>query len=265
MMSHNEPQWRVVGASVVGTSHLRNGQPCQDAFRYELLAGGVLVIAVSDGAGSAAKAADGSVLAVAAATSSLADALVTSEPSSKEAWQRVMRNAFDAARAALTKQAALEKSELRDYAATLMLVILSKKWTIGGLIGDCAAVILNQADQLVSLCRAQTGEYANMTNFLTLPDALEQLDLHIQAEPAQAVAVFSDGLSRLALNLAQNKPYAPFFKPLFAFTAAIEDEQEAQPQLEAFLNSKRINAGTNDDKTLVLASRSTASSERRAG
>ena len=255
-MSDDQHSWRLVGASVVGTSHLKAGLPCQDAFRYALWPDGV-VIAVSDGAGSAKKAAEGSALAVEAAIDSLLDALIEGEgePSTNEAWQGVVRRAFGAARAALMQHALSKNGSIREYDATLMLLILTERYTVGGLIGDCAAVMLDKAGQLATVCRPQMGEYANMTNFLTQPGALQLLDVQIYVKPVQAVAVFSDGLSRLALNLAQSKPYAPFFKPLFAFTAAIEDEQEAQTQLETFLNSKRINTHTNDDKTLVLGCR----------
>ena len=43
--------WLVAGASVIGTSHLADDKPCQDAPAVRMLAGGGLVAAVSDGAG----------------------------------------------------------------------------------------------------------------------------------------------------------------------------------------------------------------------
>ena len=51
-----ERAWRFAHASVVGSSHLRNGTPCQDASACEYVAeagGAALVAVVSDGAGSA--------------------------------------------------------------------------------------------------------------------------------------------------------------------------------------------------------------------
>ena len=48
--------WRVVGAVVQGASHARRDQPCQDWQDHRCLSGGGLVIAVSDGAGSARRA-----------------------------------------------------------------------------------------------------------------------------------------------------------------------------------------------------------------
>ena len=59
-----EDSWRVVGVSVVGTSHLDRAVPCQDAHRYQVLSGGELLVAVADGAGSAARAEAGASRAV---------------------------------------------------------------------------------------------------------------------------------------------------------------------------------------------------------
>jgi serine/threonine protein phosphatase PrpC len=60
-------QWRVVAASVGGTSHLRNNQLCQDAHHWQILPDNVLVAAVADGAGSAVSGKLGAMVAVEAA------------------------------------------------------------------------------------------------------------------------------------------------------------------------------------------------------
>ena len=52
--------WQVLGASVPGAGHVRGGQDCQDAHRWRALPGGVLVVAVADGAGSAPRSELGS-------------------------------------------------------------------------------------------------------------------------------------------------------------------------------------------------------------
>ena len=63
----------------------------------------------------------------------------------------------------------------------------------------------------------------------------------------------SDRLIRLALKMPCQEPHTPFFQPLFQFARAAFAEAEAVRQLEAFLQSERVNARTDDDKTLVLA------------
>jgi hypothetical protein len=85
-----------------------------------------------------------------------------------------------------------------------------------------------------------------------MDDALQRLEVQVYP-PAQALAMISDGLIRLAMNLPENVPHSPFFQPLLAFAAAAKNEVEAQEQLAAFLASERVCARTDDDKTLVLA------------
>jgi hypothetical protein len=79
--------------------------------------------------------------------------------------------------------------------------------------------------------------------------------VRLYAEPVQAVAVMTDGLLRLVLDMNRNQPHRPFFQPLLAFAAQVSDPGEANAQLTAFLGSERVNARTDDDKTLVLAAR----------
>jgi hypothetical protein len=76
--------------------------------------------------------------------------------------------------------------------------------------------------------------------------------------PMQALAVMSDGLTRLALKRPTNEPHLPFFKPLFAFveaSAPSNDGAQASEALTAFLASPRVCERTDDDKALVLALR----------
>lgn len=250
-----ETGWYTVGASVAGTSHLEREQPCHDNHLIELLPHGEIIIAVADGAGSATKPEIGSKLAVKTAINCIVEKFTNNLPNSDDEWRDFLPIVFETAHSALEHEALTENLALNNYATTLIIVILTEKWTVCGLIGDCVAVILDDNNKLVSLCPPQKGEYANMTNFLTQSNALEQLDIQIQAYSVQGVAVLSDGLLNLALNIAQNEPYSGFFIPLFNFMAEVKNEQEAKQQLEAFLKSERINSRTDDDKTLVLARR----------
>ncbi|MEZ4656725.1 MAG: PP2C family serine/threonine-protein phosphatase [Caldilineaceae bacterium] len=253
-------RWRCVAASVIGVSHQRAGQPLQDAYACTILADGTAVIAVADGAGSAAKAEQGSALAVRAAMAAAQEQL-SSPPFDVETtpseipWRAFMHHVFEHACGALSAEATHAEVPLRDYATTLLVLVITKTDAACGLIGDCAAVIQTADEELISLCAPQKGEYANMTYFLTQAGALERLDVQVWAGQAQNAAVLSDGLLELALNVAQNRPYAPFFAPLFKFAAAAADATHASSALAEFLNSERINRRTHDDKTLILLSR----------
>ncbi|MDM8549759.1 PP2C family serine/threonine-protein phosphatase [Desulfobacterales bacterium HSG2] len=249
-----ESLWKFAGGAATGTSHSRGGMPCHDSFGYKLLDNSAVIIAVSDGAGSSAQPKTGSELSVATAIESLEEQLNEGIPRDETQWKSLIQEAFQKTREALERKASESETALREYASTLILVVLAEGWTVGGLIGDCAAVVLTEDEELVSLCQPQKGEYASTTNFLTQDDVFDSLDIRIRRESAQCVAVFSDGLLELALNIAHNKPYPPFFRPLFAFAESVENEQEARKELESFLDSERVNARTDDDKTMVLAS-----------
>lgn len=259
--------WTLLGASVTGAHHAHSGRGCQDAHWHGVLPTGEALIIVSDGAGSASRADEGSQLAVLAAASALVTELMTQAPLNEAAWREVLEGAFHAVERAIRAQANATRIALREFSATLAVLILSDAWTVCGLVGDCAAVVRRADGTLQSLCTPQRGEYANTTNFATHPNASEWLDVAVLPEPVECAAVFSDGLLEMSMNVEHNRPFAPFFDPLFSFIGAVANTSEegsaiehgdAQRQIESFLNSERVNARTGDDKTLVLA-------QRRAG
>ncbi len=99
-----------------------------------------------------------------------------------------------------------------------------------------------------------TGEYANMTQFVTDEDALDVLVTKDYSVPMTQVAVLTDGLQRLALNIAENTPHGPFFAPFFRALGACgpEKDEELHSALVRFLSSDAVNKRTDDDKTLAL-------------
>ncbi len=100
-----------------------------------------------------------------------------------------------------------------------------------------------------------TGEYANMTHFVTDNDAVTLLATRVYPDRALRVAAFTDGVQRLALNLSTNTPHEPFFSPFFISMAKATAEQvDALPGLLVkFLGSAPVNERTDDDKTLAFA------------
>jgi hypothetical protein len=59
----------------------------------------------------------------------------------------------------------------------------------------------------------------------------------------------------LALDYAQSRVHAPFFRPMFDAVRKGPAGEAMQESLLAFLDSGRVNGRTDDDKTLVLAVR----------
>ncbi len=243
-------EWRVVSASVQGTAHARLGAPCQDAHAWRILPDDTLLLAVADGAGSAARSLEGAQMAVQAALDALAGGLAAPEPRPPEA---LLRDAFARARESVAAFAAGADTPLAQFATTLSAAVVTADGVTVASLGDGALVADVGGDLRLASAPPQKGEYANETHFLTQDDALDCVQAARVDGFVRAVAATTDGLLRLALRLPDYAPHAPFFQPLFAFAAqALEN---AYAELAAFLASERVAARTDDDKTLVIAVR----------
>ncbi len=255
--------WQVLGAAVRGVSHERLEMPCQDALAFQVLPGEVLSVALADGAGSATFSDAGAQGAVAAALDAMANAYQSGLPEDKEGWHAVMREVFAKAKQAVLDLAESSDEPVRAYACTLTCAFAipgeRTDRLVAAQIGDGAVVAMDMDESLFTVTRLQRGEYANETHFLVQEDALDQLVIDVVDRPVKAMAVMSDGLIRLALKMPSQEPHTPFFTPLFRFAASVEEDDTkrdaAGDQLAAFLSSERVNARTDDDKSLVLAVR----------
>ena len=164
-----------------------------------------------------------------------------------------MRLAFESAQQVLFDQAGGDEIPVRSLATTLTCVAAVDGFITVGQLGDGSVIVRTDEDELVAVTNPQRGEYANETFFLVQEDALDNLQVQVLHTPVQGLAVLSDGLMRLALQMPANMPHRPFFKPLFAFAASAEDMEAATGQLASFLSSERVSERTDDDKSLVLA------------
>ncbi len=147
-----------------------------------------------------------------------------------------------------------EKLKARDFACTFLGVLSTAVGTLVLQIGDGGVVLDTGAGFEVPVI-PMSGEYANMTHFVTDEDAVTVLATKAYPTHALRVAAFTDGIQRLALNLATNTPHEPFFAPFFNGMSKITAEQEDQLHglLVRFLSSAPVNERTDDDKTLALA------------
>ncbi len=312
--------WRVLGASVVGTSHRKKGLGCDDDHSYRFLDNGIVLLATADGAGSASYAAKGASYAV-QASCNVAQHLFAqqTEPANKEEWHTVLSTVLQTVRVGLEKLVSSEidphinalneslasnlklendgqqppivnaegevtgvgdtvgaalsfnvvkdaaregqsvlkpvKLSLRDFATTLQLVIITSQWIAVAQVGDGAVVIQHANGEVETLTWPDHGEYINQASFITDSDYLAQAQYAaVPCSEIQGVALFTDGLERLALEFAAKKPYEPFFAPMFRFAANSDaTQEELQQELAVYLESERICERTSDDKTLVLA------------
>lgn len=245
--------WKVVGCSVRGISHTRTELPCQDFCDYwqcQLGNEPVLLIGISDGAGSAIQAHIGSRETVCclmreAVISGLRIEDITAN-NVAEWMQNTLRH--------LENIANIEKVGQSELACTAMLAILGVQQAVFAQIGDGAWVVKRQ-NTIEAATWPIMGEYANQTKFITSPNALEFLQFKTYAGELTGVAGFTDGIQSLALKYADKSVHGPFFESIFTDLNNCEDPTSLKAPLMSFLSSDSVNERTDDDKTLVIANR----------
>jgi hypothetical protein len=249
--------WRTAASSVVGTAHAARNEPCQDACRAVVFTDSkdheVLATVVADGAGSARHGGDGATFAV--------------EESVRLWRERVRRSATppDAAvigdfllalRDGLKRLAAATDASLRDYACTYVAVLAWPDAAVCIHIGD-GAIVGDMGNGPEVLSGPMNGEYANTTYFITDPEPSLAGGVTWIGQRLVRVAAFTDGLQMFALAAGNDGVNPKFFGRRFQ---TLEQASEDQlPQLDealcGFLQSSMITRHTDDDLTLVLATR----------
>lgn len=247
--------WKFAAASVIGTSHqkLLDGL-CQDSHAVSYLEHACALIGVvSDGAGSASHAHIGS--------------RVTCEVIMQEAEGANPDHLFSTGfahdtiekiRLCLNQIADEESLEIRDFACTMLVAIVAHDRSTFWQIGDGAICVRDaDSDQFRCVYWPEKGEYANVTFFLTDVRAQQEAQISLHEGAIDELAIFSDGLERLALNFVGKKAHNGFFVGLFTHVRTLPDgrSDELARDIQEFLDSERVNQRTDDDKTLVLATR----------
>lgn len=253
--------WRYANASVRGTSHAKTDKPCQDFSLCRTLTDSngveVLLAAASDGAGSASRSDAGSALAC----SSFADAVerhLKNGGSVEELSREFCETWLGRFQRAVRTRAAKAGCRSREFACTFLAAVVSADTAVFAQIGDGAIVGSEKEGVYMWEFWPQQGEYENTTYFATQSSAKKFLQHRVHTGRSyQEVAVFTDGLQRLALHYQTKTAYEPFFRPFFSVLRKLETAQDDRydDSLRAFLDSGRVNERTDDDKTLVLATR----------
>lgn len=252
--------WGYVYASVRGTSHIASELPCQDASdarQFHTSAGApVLVLVAADGAGSASRAEVGSKL-VCDTLLEVVSVWFTKGHTVADITCEVVKSWLeDRVRDAVASHARGLSLRPRDFACTLLAAITDAEQAVFLQIGD-GAIVITDGEGYRPVFWPQSGEYANTTYFVTDETALDHLQFKAEQRPVDEIALFTDGLQMVALHYTTKSAHAPFFRPLFA-RLRCEPEGESEllnDLLKEFLDLPSINGRTDDDKTLLLATR----------
>lgn len=242
--------WNFVGAKVTGCSHVRSNMPCQDAFAHCLTGGENLIIAIADGAGSAAHSDIGAQAAVLAAVDAIQEVLQYDRELNYDSGLAIC----DFARTQLFEISESQKVPTRDLACTLLFAAVSEREAFFGQLGDGAWLVTSGAT-IIPATWPFRGEYANETCFLTSPDWSKRFDFRAFSGPIDSVAGFTDGIQGLVLHYQTREVFEPFFAPLLNVLRYSTLPEKLATPLQEFLSTEEIRNRTDDDRTLVLASR----------
>jgi hypothetical protein len=220
----------------------------------------VLLAIACDGAGSASRSLDGATLAVDRFLRDFGDASRRSglDGITKE----FIVDWLSRVRSEILKQAETNHLNPREFACTMLGAVVGHDRAAFFQIGDGAIVVSNRSepDDYGWVFWPQHGEFANQTNFITQDNAMELFELELEERCVDEIAMFTDGIERLVLDLKERTAHAPFFRTLFGWLANTEpakvsEEIPTSEVIMRYLGSKQITDRTDDDKTLILASR----------
>ncbi len=256
-------KWRVAQASVIGTSHVSQNTVCQDRLvcrTIETDGGEVLIAAVADGAGSTTRGQRGAEIACEVFSAQTGEFLKLENVSVASLTEEFGRRMIGFLQEKVSAAAAKEGKPLREFATTFIGAVIGKGGAAFYQIGDGAAIFsLSGAPESYRFgIEPAESEYVNTTDFVTDEAAGDRLRFAFVEETVEDLILFSDGIFAVAVNYQTMKPHEPFLMPMIAPLRNGGSIEGLNEKLENFLASPKINEKTDDDKTIILASRHTA-------
>jgi hypothetical protein len=259
--------WSWAGACSIGTSHLRADTGCDDAAACIEVAtcnGPALIAVVSDGAGSARLSHRGARLVTRSFCASATSFLIGGGRA-RDIDQDVTFDWLDDMRDLIEFWSGRLNESRREFASTLVGCVVQPNAAAVIHVGDgaCAIRLTEEAEWRVPSWPAQ-GEYASTTYFVTDDPRPRAVVSRIEGCVAE-VAVFTDGLERLALDFVDVRPFAPFFESMLAPLRGLPAgrQRRLSRDLRVFLDSPSVTERTDDDKTLLMARRTLCPCRRR--
>ena len=256
----NAGVWRVSHASAIGQAHVNQNTECQDRFRCRMLEtreGAVLIVALADGAGSTTNGGRGAEIACETFVETAADFLNAKDASVKSLTAEFGIGWLGFTRRKITEAAQANEKTVRDYATTFLGAVVGQSSAAFYQIGDGGIVFSVDGaapNYRFAVAPAETL-YVNMTDFITDDAAMERLRFCFVAEAIEDLILFSDGIFPVAVDFQTNEPHAPFLAPMIAPLRNGANGESLNGKLHAFLASPKINEKSDDDKTIILASR----------
>lgn len=253
-------KWRYAHASVIGAAHVNQNTICQDRFLCQLIEtnnGEILIAVVADGAGSTTNGQIGAEIACNFFVEQTADFLKLANASVESLNEEFGKRWVTYLQERIAAVALKEEKPTREFASTLIGAVVGENAAVFYQIGD-GAIVYSVSGKQGSYCfgiEPADTEYVNMTDFITDATAAEQLRFTFIDEPIENLVLFSDGIFAVAVDYQTAEPHEPFLMPMIAPLRTGKNVEGLNEKLESFLASSKINEKTDDDKTIILASR----------
>lgn len=265
-------EWRVVGRTVRGATHERNGLPNQDAIHWLPASGrgSSVVLAVADGHGSArySRSHIGAALAVEKGTQ-LIDEFLNSQADldnlslikhATEEWlpRTLVRHWTEAVNEHLKTDPLTEDESSRAessvaYGATLLLAAVTERFVIYLQLGDGDILTVNDRGEVSRPMTKDERLFGNETTSLCASDAWR--DFRVNFQPLRARGTSPPALILLSTDGYPNsfRDEAGFFKVGSDLLQMINENGLARVEqdLEGWL-SDSTHAGSGDDVTLGI-------------
>lgn len=241
--------WKIAGASIVGSSHIKNDTPCQD-FIHSMTRGEVTCIALADGAGSYKYSDTGAEISCTAITeyfTSEFDRFFSLTP------LEIKRFIIHGIRTRLGRKASSLETTKAELSSTLLFVAIKDSRFIIGHLGD--GVICGEIDgDLVLLSAPENGEFANTTYFVTSRNYEQHFRVY-RGDVTEFTSFFlmSDG----AADALFHKKEHTFSSALRTFASWLDDHTSDEVDAAIKSNMETLfPKHTTDDCSIILVHKS---------
>lgn len=241
--------WKIAGASITGSAHIKNGTPCQDRI-HSLTKGEVTCIALADGAGAYKFPDIGAEISCTALTE-----YCTSEFDHFFSMPlfELKRYIIHGIRTRLGRKASSLGTTKTELSSTLLFIAIKDNRLIIGHLGD--GVICGEIDgELVLLSAPENGEFANTTYFVTSGNYEQHFRLYRGSViDFSSFFLMSDG----AADALFHKKEHTFSSALKTFASWLDEH--TSEEVEAAIKSNMQNLfpnHTTDDCSIIIAHKS---------
>jgi hypothetical protein len=250
--------WKAIARSATGTSHKKQQLPCQDYGQF-IISNKVILGAVADGSGSAKHSDVGAKLTVKTALDELLrlrqcnvelhwPAKLLPDEQAGKFFTIILNKVVKA----LQERAASSDYSINDLSCTLLVFLATPNWVAAMQIGDGFIVVRLREGEDQLLFTPDKGEFINETTFVTSANAINEMRVRVLPGQQKFICASTDGLERVAIRMSDWTPFPPFFQPLEEYMVETSHPEQEDEYIKNFLDSERLNAKTDDDKTLLL-------------